>query len=147
MTYADWLTGRAFTTRLELPEQPEWAPLEAVARLARSSPELPSFHEGEFMYMAVVRNSRKKLTIHLYKHINTRRYLNLDEGGHAYAYRGSASDETDVSSGGRYQRYRTLLDAIEHLQLWLFEDEQPWFRSFPPDAWPPRSRRVMPELD
>jgi hypothetical protein len=130
------LTGRPFTTRLELPDEAVWGPLEAVARLARATPELPSFHEGEFMHMAVVRNARKKLAIHLYKHIDTRCYLNLDEGGHGYAYRGSASDVFDPSSGGRYQRYRSLLDAIEHIQLWLFDEPQPLFRSFPPHRWP-----------
>jgi hypothetical protein len=140
MTRPPYLAGRAFATRLEMPEEPVWAPLEAVARLSRTSCELPSFHEGEFMFMATVRNVRNKLAIHLYKHIDTRCYLNLDDGGHAYAYRGSGPD--DASSGGRYQRYRTLFDAVDHLELWLFDAAVPLFRSFPPDAWPADRRRV-----
>ena len=89
------------------------------------------------MFMATVRNARKKLAIHLYKHVDTRCYLNLDDAAHAYSYRGEASGAFDASSGGRYQRYRGLADAIAHLRLWLFEDDPPMFRSFPPDAWPP----------
>ncbi len=73
----------------------------------------------------------KNVAIHLYKHIDTRRYLNIDDGGRAYAYRGPASVDRHWLSGGRYQRYRALPDAIGHLQLWLFEEEPPWFRSFP----------------
>lgn len=135
-TVSSRFVGRAFGTRFELPDVPAWGPLEAVARLARGRPDLPSFHEGEFMFMATVRNSRKKLAIHLYKHYDTRRYLNLDDAGNAYAYDGSERDDGDTTSGGRYRRYRTLVDAIGHVQLWLFHAAPPPFRSFPPEAWP-----------
>jgi hypothetical protein len=111
--------------------------VEAVARLVRSRPELPAFHEGEFMYMATVVRPRQDVRIHLYKHYDTRRYLNLDDGGHAYAYRGPTSNDLeDRSGGGRYRRYRSLVDAVDHLQLWLFELEPRFLRSFPPEAWP-----------
>ena len=130
------VAGRAFATQLEFPEEPVWGPLQAVARVACASQELPSFHEGEFMFMGTVRNTRKRLAIHLYKHVDTRRYLNLDDGGHAYAYTGCAADAFDASSGGRYQRYRTLFDAVEHLELWLFAGDPALFRSYPPCAWP-----------
>ncbi|MEY2431385.1 MAG: hypothetical protein QOC92_1110 [Acidimicrobiaceae bacterium] len=130
------LTGRSFQTKLDFDGDAVWAPLEAVARIARQSPELSSFHEGEFMYMGAVHNERKGLTIHLYKHRDTRRYLNLDDAGHAYAYRYREDDPHDGLSGGRYQRYRTLVDALEAADLWLFEEEPHFFRSFPPDQWP-----------
>jgi hypothetical protein len=39
------------------------------------------------MYMAAVHGQRPRVVIHLYKHIDSCRYLNLDEEGHAYAYR------------------------------------------------------------
>jgi ABC-type uncharacterized transport system ATPase component len=130
------LTGRSFQTTVDVDGEPVWAPLEAVARIARKSANLPSFHEGEFMYMAAVHNERKGLTIHLYKHIDTRRYLNLDDAGHAYAYRYRADDSLGGLSGGRYQRYRNLIDALAGADLWLFDEEPDFFRSFPPDQWP-----------
>ena len=130
------LVGRSFQTTVDLDREPVWEPLEAVARIARQSPELPSFHEHEFMYMAAVLNAQKGLTIHLYKHRDTRRHLNLDDAGHAYAYRHREADEHDGLSGGRYQRYRTVVSALASLDLWLFDEEPPLFRSFPPDQWP-----------
>lgn len=132
----EMLTGRAFQTTMDVDGEAVWAPLEAVARMARHTPELPSFHEGEFMYMAAVHNLRERLTIHLYKHRDTRRYLNLDDTGHAYAYRYREDDPHDGLSGGRYQRYRSLVDALEAVDLWLFDEEPQFFRSFPPDQWP-----------
>ena len=138
------LTGRSFQTKLDLDGDAVWAPLEAVARIARQSSELPSFHEAEFMYMCAVHNQRKRLTIHLYKHRDTRRYLNLDDAGHAYAYRYREDDPHDGLSGGRYQRYRTLVDALEAADLWLFEEETGFFRSFPPDEWPAEDACASP---
>lgn len=120
------MSRRAFATRLELPEEPTWAPLEAVARVARQSSELPSFHEAEFMYMGAVSRARTGQLIHLYKHRDTRRYLNLDESGHAYEYRG----------GSVYRAVESLADALEHADLWIFDEHPTFFRSFPPEAWP-----------
>jgi hypothetical protein len=128
------LVGPPITTVLTEHASPVWGPLEAVARVARSRAELPAFQECEFMYMATV-CSRKHLCIHLYKHIDTRRYLNLDDDGRAYAYRGHVPGTDDPRSGGRYRRYRALVDAIEHLDLWLFDVEPRFVRSFPADAW------------
>jgi hypothetical protein len=130
------LTGRSFQTTLDLDGEAKWAPIEAVARIARQAPDLPSFHEGEFMYMGAVHDGRKLLTIHLYKHRDTRRYLNLDDDGHAYAYRYREDDPHDSVAGGRYQRYRSLLDALEAADLRLFDEEPEFFRSFAPDQWP-----------
>lgn len=125
-----------FPTRLELSDAPVWAPLEAVARWARTRDDVPSFHEAEFMYMAAVHDDRR--TIHLYKHIDTRRYLNLDENGTAYAYCGASNDDVDDGevSGGWYVRYRMLADAIAPLELELFTADG-LYRSFPPADWPP----------
>ena len=130
------MTHRMFSTKFVLLDEPDWAPLEGVAQLARTSPDLPPFHEGEFMYMAAVTNTRKGLTIHLYKHTDTRRYLNLDDAGHAYRFCGSDPTSSDPASAGRYRRHTSIADAIEHVQLWLFEDEPTLFRSFPPHLWP-----------
>jgi hypothetical protein len=129
------LVGRSFLTRFDLGCDAVWGPLEQVARLARGSAELPSLHEAEFMYMGAVRHDRKRLTIHLYKHQDTRKYLNLDDAGQAYAYRYVASDPHDETAGGRYHRYGDLGAALAAVDLWLF-DEPCFFRSLPPEAWP-----------
>lgn len=130
------MVRRAFSTQIVFPPEGVWAPLEAVARLARQDPALPSFHEAEFMYMCAVVNKRKRLQIHLYKHRDTRRYLNLDDAGHAYEYCGPAPASFDPGSGGRYRPHRSLRDALRQVDLWLFDAEPSFWRSFPPDKWP-----------
>jgi hypothetical protein len=131
------LIGRAFSTTFDWPDEPCWEPLERFARLVWQMPELPQFHPGEFMYMVAVRNKRLDLRIHLYKHIDTRRHLNLDDAGHAYAFQ-STDIDADLDRpefSGRYKRYRSPLDAIAGLCLWKFE-VQHLIRSFPPETWP-----------
>ena len=135
MSRLSFFVGKAFGTRLELPDEPVWEPLESAALYSRMGGALHPFHEGEFMYMALVRPARKQLRIHLYKHYDTRRYLNLGDDGNAYAFRGPVSPDSD-GSGGRYQRYRSLRHAFAHLELWMFNDDPPLFRSFPPEEWP-----------
>lgn len=126
-----------FKTRIDWESPPQWGPLEAVSVIARRSPELPSFHPSEFMYMGVVRR-RDGLQVHLYKHIDTRCYLNLDDDGHAYEYRGSSGDLlADPSSGGWYRPHRSLEDALLAADLWLFDEEPAFWRSYPPASWPP----------
>ena len=51
----------------------------------------------------------------MFKHVDTRRYLNLDVDGAAYRY-----DDGD----GTYVRHETLRDAVDALGLW----ELPWLR-------------------
>lgn len=130
------MTRRPFETTLQLDGEPQWRSLEAVARLARESAELPSFHECEFMYMGAVSALGDRLRIHLYKHRDTRRYLNLDDAGHAYQYCGSPPDDLDDSSGGIYRLHRSIKDAIESADLWIFDREPTFIRSCPPEAWP-----------
>ena len=136
MSSAFVLSGRSFATRFDVPVEAVWQPLEAVARVARSSAHLPLFHEGEFMFMGAVSNAYKRLDVYLYKHVDTRRYLNLDVAGHAYAYLGSVSPAVATTTGGRYRRFRSLRDAIDHVGLWEFGGEPCFYRSFPPEAWP-----------
>ena len=128
-----------FPTRLGIADAPVWGPLEAVARLARTSADLPSFHEGEFMYMAAVYDDHRGVAIHLYKHIDTRRYLNLDDEGNAYRYCDSDHDLDDDTFGGRYVRLRTLEEGIARLDLGAFDNRL--YRSFPPSDWPPDDGR------
>lgn len=133
-------TGRSFLTTVDLScwrdgGEPVWQPLEQVAKVVRQSSELPHFHHGEFMYMAAVVNKRLRVRIHLYKHIDTRRYLNLDDGGHAYAYLPKPDDPDAMDSGGRYRRYAAMDIAIIRLDLGAFQRER-LYRSFPPEEWP-----------
>jgi hypothetical protein len=114
--------------------QPEsvWGPLEAVARLSQQSSALPTLSADDFMYMDRVCDPATGVVIHLYKHIDTRRYLNLDDAGHAYAYAGG-EETPDGSYRGHYRRYRSLADAIEHVELSLLDEG--FFRSYPPKGW------------
>ena len=89
------------------------------------------------MFMGTVWNVYKRLDVYLYEHVDTRRYLNLDVVGHAYAYLGPVSPAGDTTTGGRYRRFRSLRDAIDHVGFWEFEGEPCLYRSFPPEAWPP----------
>ena len=141
-----WDEGDEFPTRLELADGPFWGPLEAVAKLARSRPDLPSFHEGEFMYMSAVRSAAGR-AVHLYKHIDTRHYLNLDEDGRAYVFMGRG-DDADLWSGGWYRRCAALAEGIDGLDLAAFETDS-LFRSFPPEDWPREDRplSLVPPLD
>jgi hypothetical protein len=128
--------GNSFPTTYVRVTDPDWRPLEAVSSLVRQRPDLPHFHPGEFMYMAAVRSTRPDLVIHLYKHVDTRRYLNLDDAGHAYAYIDSEGDRVCHGFSGRYRRHGNLVDALDRLELHLFETVRLW-RSFPPEQWPP----------
>ena len=62
-----------------------WAVIEAVAKTTMQDDRLASIHPGEFMMMG--REDRPdRPRIWLYKHIWTRRYLNLDDACQAYMY-------------------------------------------------------------
>jgi hypothetical protein len=125
------------STRVELPRVANWDPLIAFARECRESEVLPSFHHGEFMHMGVA--SAPPTRIHLYKHRDTRRYLNLDECGNAYEYCGPAFDDDDPMSAGEYRLHEFIEDAIDRADLHVFETEPGFFRSYPPSDWPPEA--------
>jgi hypothetical protein len=63
--------------------EPVWAPLQRVCALSAGHPHLPRVDAHEFMYMGRLITSGRG-AIHLYKHVDTRRYLSLDEMGHSY---------------------------------------------------------------
>ncbi|QGG94347.1 hypothetical protein [Actinomarinicola tropica] len=131
------MARQPFSTEADYESDPVWFPLEQVARLSRLSARMPAFHPGEFMYAGRMFNARKRLDIYLYKHGDTRRYLNLDAAGHAYEFRGPVPGrEDDITSGGRYRRHRSLMEGIWRLDLWMFDQHPPLFRSFPPEEWP-----------
>ena len=128
-------SGNSFLTTLGLGSGPVWEPLEQLAATVWQCPELPQFHPHEFMYMAAVHGGRPRVTIHLFKHIDTRRYLNLDDAGHAYAYQPRVGDPDTMDTGGRYRRYRSTHAALEAVDLAAFDGDPPLFRSFPPEEW------------
>lgn len=78
--------------------EPNWVPLERFAELATKAGQ--PLHPGDFMHMGSAG------PVELYKHCDTRRYLNLSPGGTAYRY-----DPTDNG----YHPYDNPVDAIEHV--------------------------------
>ena len=97
-----------------------WRPLERVAQGVAEHPRYRFFALSDFMMMGGVnRAPRPRLT--LYKHCDTRRYLNLDDAGLAYRYippRGASR------GSGRYIVHRDLEEALDALDLW----ELPWMK-------------------
>ena len=85
--------------------EPDWRPLEALARICRVHPRLPDLDPGKFTYMGRFAD-RSGLPILLYKHTLTRRYLNVDHAGHAYRY---------TPAPGGAERYRAIRDLASVL--------------------------------
>jgi hypothetical protein len=133
------------TTTLETTSEPEgprecgsWcAPLHLVDRLIAGRSFACYFDTDDFMLMSIERRA-KRPAIYLYKHCDTRHYLNVDENGEAYGYRPPRNPES--LARGRYNPHANLVAAIDALHLyelpWLnprFNDEQyclPWERRF-----------------
>jgi hypothetical protein len=95
-------------------------PLEAVGRVLQGSWSEPFFDTGDFMIMCKLTRGPRP-TLVLYKHVYTRRYLNLDDSGRTYRYCAPISNST---RSGRYLAHRDLQTAVEDLQLW----ELPWMK-------------------
>ena len=99
----------------------EWcAPLHEVERAAALLAQGKYLDADDFMIMT--RFEDKEGAITLFKHIDTRHYLNADEQGRVYRY---------VPGRDRHEGRRgdylptTLADALERLGLW----ELPWMRA------------------
>jgi hypothetical protein len=73
-------------------DEPTWAPLEKLRELAGERTDIDPPDVEAYMYMGAVVDEDRIVTIHLYKHQLTRRYLNVDDAGHAYVYAGSADE-------------------------------------------------------
>lgn len=107
------------------PIDPSWTtPLHKVTKALAGSTEYITdrfFDPHDFMIMCrMLRQGRPDLT--LYKHSDTRRYLNLDDDGHAYRYYPPRIDK--AGHDGQYRRHRDLRAAITGLRLW----ELPWMK-------------------
>ena len=79
-----------------------WLTLERLAAVVAE--DNVALDPGAFMYMATVAGP-DATPVRLFKHIDTRRYLNLDEAGHAYRYRYHSND---------YELIPDLVDAVTH---------------------------------
>lgn len=105
------------------PFNPDWiAPLLTVAAALEKSTRIADsfFDPDDFMIMGWYRR-RGKSTIMLYKHRDTRRYLNVDSEGTTYWY---VAAPLHSRSEGSYRHYATLRLAVDRLGLW----ELPWMR-------------------
>ncbi len=88
--------------RHEHDRERDWLPLERFAEVSsRSGSRLSA---DDFMWMGAAEFTDGRV-VHSYKHIDTRRYLHLDDGGHAYRYISSAE-------GGRYALWPDPRHAI-----------------------------------
>lgn len=65
----------------------DWVPLERFCELAATR-GVTGLDADDFMWMGC-RNSSGGVPVQLYKHVDTRRYLNLDATGHAYCWHSS----------------------------------------------------------
>lgn len=94
------LTG--VLTVLVTDEAPDWQPLTLLVQRSDRSPVLSALSTEDFTYMAKV-ITPDGLAIHVYEHITSRQYLNLDDIGRPWRY---LPDEgvppADRSHGGRY---------------------------------------------
>lgn len=93
---------------------PDWRPLERLETLTRDHPTLPHVDADRFMYMGrAVRAG--DADVHLYKHIDTRRHLNLDDAGHAYVttYLGRRAADTVTL---QCRPLRDLASALDRLR-------------------------------
>jgi hypothetical protein len=104
--------------RMELPDDAHWAPLEKVAELVATT-NWPTLDPDDFMYMGrEVGEEEGVADVHLYKAIDTRRYLNLDDQGHAYWYCGPVADDGsfEIDTPCVYELAPTLEAAIRHVR-------------------------------
>jgi hypothetical protein len=79
------------------PEAVNWVPLERFVTVAVGHGI--AVEATDFMWMGRCVLASEAM-VHLYKHVGSRRYLNLDAAGHAYRYRpadGAAGYETITS--------------------------------------------------
>lgn len=105
-----------------VPLSEDWIrPLQAVARSIAGVRRYRFFDLDDFMIMAQIRR-RERPDLHLYKHVYTRRYLNLDAAGHAYRYVSPRSFDSKFK--GRYVAHKDPRRALDHLELWLL----PWMK-------------------
>lgn len=91
-----------------------FAPLERFAAIAAEAGQ--PIHPYAFMFMGTAGEPERP--IFLYKHSDTRRYINLDDAGHAYRCEqierpaDASLRDADPERGCRYVAYASPADAI-----------------------------------
>ncbi len=94
----------------------QFAPLRLVARRLKSSavPAAACFDPDDFMLMSWCHPDRPA-TISLFKHVGTRRYLNLDADGNAYRYVTPAAG--NPNRAGTYVPHKSWRETLDDLGL------------------------------
>lgn len=106
------------------PFDPAWiAPLLAIGEILAKSLRIEDsfFDPDDFMIMGWYCRPRRS-NLFLYKHRDTRHYLNVDGDGRAYRY--IPPRLLDSEHEGSYRRLPKLRSAIDRIGLW----ELPWMR-------------------
>jgi hypothetical protein len=99
--------------RFDIDAPADWTPLEQLAHLCRERPDLPALDPDQFMYMGcAVRPGLRPVL--LYKHVWTRRYLNLDHLGHAFSVTPVATPSVDQFADVRLtcRPFRDVVSAL-----------------------------------
>jgi hypothetical protein len=100
-------------------ERPEWAPLLAITQRTADRADVPTIAVDDFMWMCEMASLDGGAPLHLYKRIDTRRYLNIDSDLRMYAYVPDLDDDDTPMSElvVHYRRLGGLAWAIERLGL------------------------------
>jgi hypothetical protein len=97
------------------PEDPVAAdafrPLEELAARAAGDARLPAVDPDHFLYTARIERPGFPV-LHVYRHIATRRFVNVDEAGQLWRYTGS-----DKVGSDRYSPCDTIADALAAAEL------------------------------
>lgn len=88
-----------------------FGPLEELAAVAAADPTLPTVDPDHFFYAARIERLGFPV-LHAYRHIGSRKFLNVDERGELWRYTGS-----DKVGSGRYAPFDTVADALESVEL------------------------------
>jgi hypothetical protein len=105
---AHWLTLD------EHPDPADWLPLERLARVAAGSPGVPPIDPDDFLYCARIEREGRPV-LHVYKHMLTGRYLNVDETVRAWRYAGR--EKIGNESVARYEPIASIAEAAERADL------------------------------
>ena len=93
--------------RYEHNREHDWQALERFADLAARASHPVAVDDFMWMGAAEFHDGR---TVHSYKYVDTRRYLHLDNSGHAYRFLSRAE-------GGRYVPFEDPRQAIDHVLI------------------------------
>jgi len=102
-------------------DRPDWAPLQSLALRLTAYPDLPAIHPADFMWMGELESLDDGPALHLYKHVVTRMYLNLDADLRPYVYVDGDQHRPFFEATVHYRRLRGIAAAIARLELDQFD--------------------------